>query len=113
MAIKLNDWNYLSTADKDAVIAFLTRNCKIDLESPAGQVTNQSGVYPIADGTTSGGNPMKYGDEYRIYINSLNNCPPFLQGECKTAPSPYEARIGGNEAIVAIMRYGNFRVGNN
>jgi uncharacterized protein (DUF885 family) len=112
MGLKLEDWNNLSKTDKDAVINFLKGNCKIDLESPKTQA-NTAGSYPISDGTTSGGHPMKHGDEYRMYIRSLNNCPPFLQNECKSAKPPYEARIGGNEAIKAIMGYGNLRIGEN
>jgi len=112
MAIKLNDWDDLSMTDKNAVVQFLRGNCKIDLESPKNQ-TNDPGVYQISDGTTSGGNPMKYGDEYRIYIKSLEGCPLFLSRECKSVHKPYEARIGGNEAIKAIMEHGSFRIGDN
>ncbi len=113
MAIKLSNWNSLSTNDKNSVVNFLRDNCKIDLESPQNSANNSSGVYPISNGTTSGGNPMKYGDEYRIYINNLTGCPSFLSAECKSAPSPYAARIGGNDAIRAIMQYGNFKIGPN
>jgi hypothetical protein len=112
MAIKLNEWNTLSTTDKDAVIQFLRRNCKIDLESPKNHAIT-TGVYPISDGITTGGHSMKYGDEYRIYIRYLDDCPLFLSREFKSAPKPYKARIGGNAAIKAIMDYGGFRIGEN
>jgi len=112
MGIKLDGWNNLSMADKNAVIHFLRGNCKIDLESPENHI-NQTGAYPIADGITSGGHPMKYGDEYRIYIRSLDECPPFLFNERKSAQNPYKARIGGSAAIKAIMEFGGFRIGEN
>jgi hypothetical protein len=56
---------------------------------------------------------MKYGEEYRIYIRNLDNCPQFLRNECKCVSLPYAARIGGNKAILAIMNYGNFGIGEN
>jgi uncharacterized protein (DUF885 family) len=112
MGLNLKNWDALPKADKDAVINFLRGNCKIDLESPA-NTTNKTGAYPITDGKTSGGHPKKYGDEYRMYIKSLVNCPPFLAGECKSASKPYKARIGGNAAIKAIMDYGGLVIGNN
>jgi len=112
MGLKIEDWNKLPKADKDAVINFLKGNCKIDLESPKEQA-NTTGAYLISDGTTSGGHPMKYGDEYRMYIKSLVNCQPFLQNECKSAKPPYKARIGGNDTIKAIMEYGGFKIGEN
>jgi len=112
MGIKLDDWINLSTADKDAVVQFLRGNCKIDLESPENDTT-ETDAYPITNGKTRGGHPMKYGNEYRMYIRSLEGCPAFLLGERKSAQSPYEARIGGNAAIEAIMGYGGFNIGVN
>lgn len=34
---------------------------------------------PITQGNTSGGNPMKYGVQYRIYLNSIEGCPITLK----------------------------------
>jgi len=110
MAIKLNDWNALSVSDKNIVVDFLRGNCKMYFESTRHR---GNGGYKITAGETSGGYPMKYGKEYRIYIRKLDNCPQFLKNECKRGSLPYVARIGGNAAILAIMSYGNFEIGEN
>jgi len=34
---------------------------------------------PITQGVTSGGNPMKYSVQYRIYLKSIKNCPQTLR----------------------------------
>ena len=39
---------------------------------------------PIAQGTTSGGNPMKYNVQYRIYLKSITNCPRTLRSNFGT-----------------------------
>ncbi|WP_165072978.1 hypothetical protein [Desulfovibrio sp. ZJ200] len=112
MTLKLSDWNNLSTSQKNNVIKFLRNNCKIDAEIPASE-PQQSNSYPITAGTTSGGYPMKFGKEFRIYLISAKNCPSFLQPHCMKGTRTYEARIGGNEAIEAIMQYGGLKFGDN
>jgi len=111
MALKLNDWNVLSTQDKNSVVNFLTNNCKIDLEEPRRNGSTVPGSYPIADGTTTGGYDMKFGKEYRIYVKNITNIPPFLDAELKERGT--KNRIGGSDAIRAIMMYAGFNVGNN
>lgn len=113
MALSLSGWNKLSTSEKSAVVDFLRDNCKIDLESPQRISDNTPGEYTITDGTTSGGNPMKYGREYRIYIKDLTDCPEFLLSECRDATGGYEARVGGNDAIQEIMDFASFEIGEN
>lgn len=54
---------------------------------------------------------MKYGKEYRIYIKCINDIPPFLDFELKERGT--KNRIGGSEAIEAIMQYGNLSIGDN
>jgi len=110
MALNVDVWNALSNAEKDNVVNFLRGNCKIDLEHPENsQPTPNS--YPITDGTTKGGHPMKYGEEYRIYITNIIGIPPFLDAELKDRGT--KNRVGGSQAIRAIKDYGHFDVGKN
>jgi uncharacterized protein (DUF885 family) len=111
MALSLEAWNNLSVQEKDQVINFLRGNCKIDLEYPEGSANQSNGGYQITDGITTGGNPMKYGEEYRIYIDNIRDIPPFLDAELKERGT--KNRIGGSKAIKAIMQYGNLRIGRN
>ena len=83
MAIDINDWNRLSSSEKDEVINFLRGNCKIDCEYPASSTSTSAGGYPISEGCTSGGHPMKYGEEYRVYLTNIQGIPPFLNFELK------------------------------
>lgn len=112
MALNISDWQQLSTSEMDEVIEFLKENCKIDLEIPASAGQHPPNSYQITNGLTSGGNVMKYGEEYRIYIDDMTGCPQFLAAEAKVATG-YAARIGGNDAIKAIMTYGGLGVGRN
>lgn len=111
MALRLNDWDGLARSQKDEVVNFLRGNCKIDLEHPARSGGSSSGSYPISEGYTSGGHPMKYGEEYRIYISNIRGIPAFLDSELKERGT--KNRIGGSEAIKAIMLYGGLNVGYN
>jgi hypothetical protein len=111
MALKLNDWIALSTNDKNDVVNFLKNNCKIDLETPVRNNSTIPGNYPITEGTTIGGYDMKFGEEYRIYVYNISNIPPFLDAELKERGT--KNRIGGSEAIKAIMAYGGFNIGSN
>jgi hypothetical protein len=106
MALNKEDWDELTIEEKDKVTAFLTGNCRIDLEGE-----NLPIGYSITPGTTSGGHPMKYGEEYRINVKNIANIPQFLDRELREPDT--KKRIGGSEAIKAIMEYGGFRVGNN
>lgn len=54
---------------------------------------------------------MKYGEEYRIYISNIRGIPAFLDSELKERGT--KNRIGGSEAIKAIMLYGGLNVGYN
>jgi len=110
MALDLDRWNKLPLSDKNSIVSFLTKNCRIDRELPAASLSTPNS-YSIADGTTSGGYPMKFGEEYRIYVKDISNIHPFLDAELKDRGT--KNRIGGSEAIKAIMDYGNFKVGNN
>ncbi len=110
MALTLTSWNNLSPIEKNDVVNFLIGNCKIDCEKPASHRI-PAGGYPIADGITSGGHPMKYGEEYRIYIDNINGIPPFLENELKEPGT--RNRIGGSDAIKAIMVFGGLTIGRN
>ena len=110
MALKKEDWDALSANDKNKNVGFLKGNCKIDLEQPE-KPEQTPNSYPIKDGTTAGGHPMKYGEEYRIYVNDISGIPPFLNAELKECGK--KNRIGGSEAIKAIMNYGGLKIGKN
>lgn len=113
MALTLGDWNSFSARQQASVINFLKENCKIDDETPASQPQQHPNTYPITDGITRGGNPMKYGRELRIYIKDMTNCPLFFKSYCVSGTPSYSARLGGNDAIEAIMQLGNFTIGSN
>ena len=110
MALDKNVWDALPSKEKDDVVKFLKGNCKIDLEYPKESGETSNG-YPISGGSTSGGHPMKYGEEYRIYVDNISGIPPFLDSELKERGT--KNRIGGSEAIKAIMNYGGLKVGRN
>lgn len=111
MALKLTNWNNLTEREKDEVINFLRGNCRIDLEYPSRLSKHSTVGYQISEGVTRGGHPLKYGKEYRIYIKCINDIPPFLDFELKERGT--QNRIGGSEAIEAIMQYGNLSIGDN
>ena len=110
MALNINDWNRLPIADKNKVIGFLIGNCRIDLEYPD-RNSPRANSYPIAEGTTVGGHPMKYGEEYRINVYDITNIPPFLDAAIRERGT--KNRIGGSDAIRAIIQYGNLIIGEN
>ena len=59
--------------------------------------------YPIANGTTSGGNPMKYGKEYRIYFDTVRNMPPKLRSRLQ---NDKQYRITGSFFVEACYYLG-------
>lgn len=67
--------------------------------------------YPITQGETTGGHPMKRGHQLRIYFNNINNCPnvllPFL-GEGNTS---YVRRINKGKFVERIVRDYGFHFG--
>lgn len=63
--------------------------------------------YPITNGTTSGGNPMKFGRQYRIYFDTIKNMPPKLLARLQ---NDNQNRITGSFFVEACYYLG-FRVG--
>ena len=110
MALSLEAWELLPQQEKEEIIRFLQKNCRIDLEHPKSNPAT-AGSYPISNGITSGNHIMKWGEEYRIYIKSLNGIPPFLDAELKERGT--KNRIGGSNTIKAIMKFGKLKIGNN
>ncbi|MDV2618956.1 hypothetical protein V6S65_06820 [Lactococcus lactis] len=110
MALSLNVWEELSENEKNKVVNFLRNNCRIDCEEPASD-KNKPKAYPINSGLTSGGFDKKFGEEYRINIHSIEGIPSFLMAELKEPGT--KNRVGGSEAIKAIMHYGQFEIGSN
>jgi hypothetical protein len=54
---------------------------------------------------------MKRSEQYRIYVDDIRGIPLFLDDALMERGTVN--RIGGTEAIIEIMKYGNLRVGRN
>lgn len=78
---------------------------RFDFEIP--EDYNPSIGYPIVNGTTSGGNPMKYGYQFRIYFNTIRNMPPKLRSRLQNDD---QKRITGSFFVEACYYLG-FRPG--
>lgn len=78
---------------------------RFDFEIPKN--LNPTMGYPITNGTTSGGNPMKLGRQYRIYFDTINNMPPKL---LERLQNDNQNRITGSFFVEACYYLG-FRVG--
>lgn len=74
---------------------------RFDFEIPANY--NSPIGYPITNGSTSGGNPMKYGREYRIYFDTTNNMPAKL---AKRLQKDNQKRITGSLFVEACYHLG-------
>lgn len=74
---------------------------RFDFEIPANY--SPSIGYPIANGTTSGGNPMKYGSEFRIYFDTVRNMPKKLISRLQ---SDNKKRITGSLFVEACSYLG-------
>ena len=74
---------------------------RFDFEIPANY--NPSIGYPITNGTTSGGNPMKYGREYRIYFDTKTNMPLKL---AQRLQNDSQIRITGSFFVEACSYLG-------
>jgi hypothetical protein len=110
MALSRSEWDELTPNERDATVAFLQNNCRIDLEKPE-RKEQETVSYPIAEGYTRAGDIMKRGDELRINVRNIDNIPPYLDQSLRERGS--RNRIGGSEAIRAIMQYGGFELGDN
>ena len=64
----------------------------------------------ITQGVTSGGNPMKYGVQYRIYLNSIENCPQTLKSHLRDGRD-YAARINKSEFVEKLVEKYGFKFG--
>jgi len=111
MALKKKNWDALPVNQKTEVINFVKNKSKIDLETPERDNSSVPGNYSIAEGTTSGGHEMKRSKQLRIYADDTKNIPTFLDKAVKERGT--KNRIGGTEAIEAIMKEGNLKVGRN
>lgn len=74
---------------------------RFDFEIPANY--NPSIGYPITNGTTSGGNPMKYGRQYRIYFDTIVNMPFKL---ARRLQNDNQNRITGSFFVEACFYLG-------
>lgn len=64
----------------------------------------------ITQGVTSGGNPMKYGVQYRIYLNSIENCPQTLKSHLRDGRN-YAARINKSAFVEKLVEKYGFKFG--
>ena len=64
----------------------------------------------ITQGVTSGGNPMKYGVQYRIYLNSIENCPQTLKSHLGDGRD-YAARINKSAFVEKLVEKYGFQFG--
>jgi len=64
----------------------------------------------ITQGVTSGGNPMKYGVQYRIYLNSIENCPQTLKSHLRDGRD-YAARINKSAFVEKLVEKYGFKFG--
>lgn len=64
----------------------------------------------ITQGVTSGGNPMKYSVQYRIYLNSIKNCPQTLK-ICLGAGRNNVARINKSAFVEKLVEEYGFKFG--
>jgi len=64
----------------------------------------------ITQGTTSGGNPMKYGVQYRIYLNSIENSPQTLKNHLRDGRN-YAARINKSAFVEKLVENYGFKFG--
>jgi hypothetical protein len=82
-------------------LGYLVKNVDhIDGEYPEG---SSGGNMAITDGTTSGGNPMKYGREWRIYLKTTTNCPPKISEKLHADAMK---RFGGSKFVEALLQCG-------
>ena len=64
----------------------------------------------ITQGVTSVGNPMKYGVQYRIYLNSIDNCPQTLKSHLGDGRD-YIARINKSAFVEKLVEKYGFQFG--
>jgi len=64
----------------------------------------------ITQGITSGGNPMKYSVQYRIYLGSIKNCPQTLKS-CLGVGRNNVARINKSAFVEKLVEKYGFTFG--
>ena len=64
----------------------------------------------ITQGTTSGGNPKKYTVQYRIYLESILNCPRTLKNNLGDGRD-YAARINKSAFVEKLVENYGFKFG--
>lgn len=64
----------------------------------------------ITQGVTSGGNPMKYSVQYRIYLGSIKNCPQTLKS-CLGVGRNNVARINKSAFVEKLVEKYGFKFG--
>lgn len=76
---------------------------RIDAEIPDDKEAEVSPNYIINNGTTSGGNEMKRGSQYRIYFNNIENLPCKLRGRLQ---NDGQMRMTGSAFVESCFEVG-------
>lgn len=96
------DIAFYNTEELCESLGFILKHIvRLDIEIPANDYSSNG--YPIANGITSGGNKMKYGNEYRIYFDTTYNMPDKL---LKRLQNDTKNRITGSRFIEACTHLG-------
>ncbi len=99
---------YLATPGR---IGFIEAQIPEDKESQFENSYPNQEYYPITQGRTSGGNTMKQGSQFRIYLNNIDNCPNVLLPYIGEGNSAYFKRINKGRFIEKIVENYGFRFG--
>lgn len=90
-------------------IGFIEAQIPEDKESQFENYYPNQEYYPITQGRTSGGNAMKQGSQFRIYLNNIHNCPSALLPFIGEGNAAYCKRINKGRFIEKIVENYGFQ----
>lgn len=107
LGIRAEDIDFDNINDLCYSIGYILRNVqRIDAEIPKeleSEILRAMPNYIINSGSTSGGNAMKWGKEYRIYFSSTKDMPTKLQ---RRLQNDKKMRMTGSKFIEACFYLG-------